>query len=269
MMDELCSIPVLTRENAPADILFSVYDRLCRVSDMLREKYSDMAEALWYLKQRDCDGRIQVVLKTLRPLDTMERLYIHADISRALGDAQVYEYDSELYDSSMLNSSNAYAVYPHITAYIRGRVQAVVVREKKLLLVKHCVDGEEYWILPGGGIERGENPEQGALRELREECGAEGRIICKLSEYSDEYLSHSRCTYWTYLVDIGSAEPTLGYDPEFSEGEQILREAAWKSLDELSERDRAHLWSAGIIGIPQFRNELYTWSRDIIPPKRK
>ena len=34
-----------------------------------------------------------------------------------------------------------------------------------------------WWTLPGGGIDFGEHPEAGALRELHEETGLEGRIV--------------------------------------------------------------------------------------------
>jgi 8-oxo-dGTP diphosphatase len=34
-----------------------------------------------------------------------------------------------------------------------------------------------WWTLPGGGIDFGEHPEAGALRELEEETGLTGRII--------------------------------------------------------------------------------------------
>ncbi len=39
------------------------------------------------------------------------------------------------------------------------------------------------WVLPGGGLERGENPEQGALREVHEETGYEPSIVRKVAEY--------------------------------------------------------------------------------------
>ena len=34
-----------------------------------------------------------------------------------------------------------------------------------------------YWTLPGGGIDFGEHPEAGAIRELEEETGLTGRIV--------------------------------------------------------------------------------------------
>ncbi len=59
----------------------------------------------------------------------------------------------------------------------KGRANALVVCGKRVLMVKHRADGEEYWVLPGGGIEDGETPEQAAVRELKEECGINGSVL--------------------------------------------------------------------------------------------
>jgi 8-oxo-dGTP pyrophosphatase MutT (NUDIX family) len=46
---------------------------------------------------------------------------------------------------------------------------ALIVRDGKVLLARHSyVPG---WLLPGGGVARGEPPEQAVLREMREEIG--------------------------------------------------------------------------------------------------
>jgi len=63
----------------------------------------------------------------------------------------------------------------------RLRVAAAVTRGGKLLLVRHRKPGEEYFMLPGGGVKWGESMEEALEREVREETGLEvqaGRLLC-------------------------------------------------------------------------------------------
>ena len=153
----------------------------------------------------------------------------------------------------------------------KGRAQCLVVRDNKILLVKHKHIEDEWYCTPGGGIEPGETPEQAALRELQEECNVTGTIIKKISEYAvpegDPKLG-CHTSFYTYHIDIGDQTPSLGYDPELIEN-PILSEVRWMALDELSEVDRAYLWSAGLLSIPQFAAELDTWAREISYPGRR
>jgi len=147
----------------------------------------------------------------------------------------------------------------------KGRAQCLVIRGNKTLMVRHCVESDAYYCLPGGAIEPGELPEQAALRELQEECNVAGTIVKKTSEWKcplddDTFL-------YTYQIDIGEQSPTLGHDPELAK--QCLAEVRWLALDELSEVDRAYLWAAGLMSIAQFSQELSTWAREISYPGRK
>ena len=138
-----------------------------------------------------------------------------------------------------------------------ARAQSIVCRRSEILMVKHRHEGEEWWCLPGGGIESGETPKEAALRELWEECRVHGDIIRETS-----ILTYGPSDqYYTYWVDIGEQEPDLGNDPEVR-GNPILVDISWKRLGDLAERDRVYLWAAGLLGIPGYLEEISRWSRE-------
>ena len=132
-----------------------------------------------------------------------------------------------------------------------SRAQCIVHRQKRILMVKHRHEGEEWWCLPGGRIEANETPEQAALRELREECRVKGTIIRPTSVVT--FAPNDQ--YYTYLVEIGTQIVSLGSDPEVKEN-QVLVDIAWMSLNELTERDKVFLWTAGLLTIPEFSEEI-------------
>lgn len=58
----------------------------------------------------------------------------------------------------------------------RKRAAAVIIRDGHLLMIRERGlgptgrhDGQEYWTLPGGGIQPGETPERAVIREAAEE----------------------------------------------------------------------------------------------------
>lgn len=74
----------------------------------------------------------------------------------------------------------------------------VLNSERELLLVRRAIQpsvGE--WCLPGGFMELGETPEQGVLRELKEETNLEGTVNALIG------LSPSLHGYWGDVVVIG------------------------------------------------------------------
>src|SRR5687767_14499646 len=56
------------------------------------------------------------------------------------------------------------------------RAVAVVERDGKLLVIRRHLDGRDYAVLPGGGIEPGESPAEAVVRELAEECTLDGKV---------------------------------------------------------------------------------------------
>jgi ADP-ribose pyrophosphatase YjhB (NUDIX family) len=54
---------------------------------------------------------------------------------------------------------------------IRIRVAGILMKEDKILLVRHEKNKNSYWLLPGGGVEFGETAAEALIREFQEEVG--------------------------------------------------------------------------------------------------
>jgi predicted acetyltransferase/ADP-ribose pyrophosphatase YjhB (NUDIX family) len=84
------------------------------------------------------------------------------------------------------------------------RAAAVVVRGHKLLVIARLLDGREYAVLPGGGVDPGETPEEAAVRELAEECSMSGRAVRRLFDGDHGGRPAS------YVLVEAEGEPVLG-----------------------------------------------------------
>jgi 8-oxo-dGTP diphosphatase len=142
------------------------------------------------------------------------------------------------------------------------RIQAIVVRDRKILMAKHRVAEIEHWCLPGGGLEGEETLEEGVLRELKEEGNVDGRVL----RLTANVIEVSGVESFTYLVDISDQEPRLGHDPEVDPDAPILVDLQWLALDEIPERDRAFLWQAGLMTVPGFIEQVEGWGDAVSCP---
>ena len=142
------------------------------------------------------------------------------------------------------------------------RVQAIMVRAQRILMAKHRLENVEYWCLPGGAMEKNETLEEGVLREVKEECNVDGRVL----RLTSNLIEASGVESFTYLVDIGDQEPSLGLDPEVDPRAQILVDLQWLALDEVPERDRAFLWQAGLMTVPGFLEQVEGWGDAVSCP---
>lgn len=72
-------------------------------------------------------------------------------------------------------------------------------RKNKILLVKRR--DIPIWVIPGGGIEDGETPEEAAVRETEEESGYEIKITRKVAEYTHKAKSKIDHVFEAVVVD--------------------------------------------------------------------
>ena len=147
---------------------------------------------------------------------------------------------------------------------MRNRSMALVVRDNAILMIQTFRRNSYIWELPGGGIEPEETAEEAAIRELKEECGLAGVINRPLNTIHCKDGS----TEYVFLVDVsGEQEAIVGIDPEVSDGEeQSIKKVGWKKLDELSVRDRAFLWSCGLLEVEGYFDLVLSWGDAISYP---
>lgn len=147
---------------------------------------------------------------------------------------------------------------------MRNRSIAVVVRDDKILSVQTYRAGRYINELPGGGIENEELPEEAAIRELKEECGLDGTINRQLNVLHRKDGS----TEYVFLVDVNDKQKEIvGIDPEIPQGEeQPIKNVRWLKLNEFSERERAFLWSYGLLDVDGFFDIVVGWGNEISYP---
>src|SRR6202034_4316706 len=96
------------------------------------------------------------------------------------------------------------------------RVRALLITPAgELLAIRRVRPGQDpYWVLPGGGVDAGEDLETALARELHEEIAATGDIhsLLHIVERGGErpYFSLARARAW-------SAEPDDRSGPEFAD----------------------------------------------------
>jgi 8-oxo-dGTP diphosphatase len=74
---------------------------------------------------------------------------------------------------------------------MRNRGSVVIIENNKVALIQRNRDGAVYYVFPGGGIEQGEAPEEGAKREALEELGVDVKIdecIAKVEFNGTQYF---------------------------------------------------------------------------------
>ena len=103
----------------------------------------------------------------------------------------------------------------------RTRVAVVVVDGDRLLLVRHQKPGKSYWLLPGGGLDYGEELAACARRELMEETGLDVEVTGYL------YLSESIAPDGSrHILHVTLAGKVVGGALRKAD-EDVLAEVAW------------------------------------------
>lgn len=120
-----------------------------------------------------------------------------------------------------------YGQYPD--AFYRVSLKAVIRNEKREVL---CVkESGEWWELPGGGIDHGEDVKTALARELKEEIDYDGNFTYDYIDILTLYDKPSERCIMLIGVDVQLAAP---YSPRCGAD---VREVAWIDPATLSEEE--------------------------------
>jgi 8-oxo-dGTP diphosphatase len=110
------------------------------------------------------------------------------------------------------------------------RVCAAIIRNGRILMVRHVHGASDYYTLPGGGIEAGETREEAVIREVQEEVGLSVSVQKQLFYEPVQPDGYSNDCYLCEFHD--GQEAVLGFDPELPANAQILSGLKWFTLSE-------------------------------------
>lgn len=143
-------------------------------------------------------------------------------------------YKGKIFDVSLDSIREGETEYQReIVSHNGSAVIVPVFADKTVALVKQYrhAAGKYLWEIPAGSLEKGEDAEQGAARELEEEIGMTARKIEKLSEFyiSPGFLSEKM--YLFLATELTETRQNLEAD-ELIEVERFTFPEAFESIRE-------------------------------------
>lgn len=89
----------------------------------------------------------------------------------------------------------------------RIRASGLILKNNQVLVIRRVKEGNEYWVFPGGGVEKGESNLEAAIREIREETSLEIDNIIDQQTYRDTENKNAQHFFIVCEVQEGMAIP--------------------------------------------------------------
>lgn len=118
---------------------------------------------------------------------------------------------------------------------MRKTARAIVVKDKKVLLIERYNKGIHYFVLPGGHLEENEDPGVAALREVKEETGINVELMFKVRSEIDGLGNEQHI----YACKFVKGEPKLPSDCPEAKRAAISNDKwlpAWFDLNDLGDQ---------------------------------
>jgi len=127
-----------------------------------------------------------------------------------------------------ISEAFCYDTYMYPSTIYRVVAKALITNDEgKILVVK---EGQDFWSLPGGGLEHGETAQECLRREIREEIGIEYPQIHEIVYSTNVYLDQ-RDMWMTWIVYKASID-TDGF--VYGDG---VTDAKYIALDSIKDSD--------------------------------
>ena len=128
----------------------------------------------------------------------------------------------------------------------RERASAVIVKGEQILFLRRVKPEREYFIFPGGGVEKGESIEEALLREVKEELSLEVKK-CKFIFSIENIAISSTATIhkgnrdeYYFLIEEYAGTPEIGGPEKERMNEQNQYHIVWLGLDEMEKMDNVY-----------------------------
>ena len=118
----------------------------------------------------------------------------------------------------------------------KTRYQAVILKDHHALLLRIEDEGQNFWLIPGGGKEGQESEEECVVREALEETNLRvevDRLILQEKAPHDGYYQQQK----TYLCRISGGVGRPGIEPEVGDSESPIKDIGWFDLRDVDSWD--------------------------------
>ena len=121
---------------------------------------------------------------------------------------------------------------------MRVSSRGILIENSKILLIHRIKDNQEYYVVPGGGIEDGENYIKTVIRELKEEVGINVQVLNEkpIMKFKDEIGIQ-----YYFLVRRISGNIGSGNGPEFNSPDYVNKGNYIVDLIDIKDIDKINL----------------------------
>lgn len=146
----------------------------------------------------------------------------------------------------------------------RIRAAGLLISEARILLVRHVLDGDDYWIPPGGGFDsRSDRSTRDTVkRECHEETGLDVAVgpLVYVREFAEPQAARFHMELF-YRVDAWQGALSLANLVGLGGDEHSIREVAWVRRSELPQLPSFYpaellddVWERLAAPLPQIRH---------------